>query len=167
MLFFQMGMQSPSAPPVLLPIPPSTPPPEFSLMVGPKHLHLHWSVGSQTFSGTAMLGSCPPVPLDHSNSVGFAVCRYVSTGGNISRLSLPSVSVPFFCPCSSFRQEHFWIKNGWVASSLYQGPCLSTGGGLHRSYLPLLCQLRLKSVLIESWEPPVALPSSSSPLLPF
>jgi hypothetical protein len=32
-------------------------------------------------------------------------------------LVLPSVSIPFFCPCSSFGQEHFWVKNceicGW------------------------------------------------------
>jgi hypothetical protein len=34
-----------------------------------------------------------------------------------SRMALPSVSVPFFCPYLSFGQDHFWVKNfemyGW------------------------------------------------------
>ena len=57
---------------------------EFSLMVGSKQLPLLWSVADQTSPGAATLGYCSPAPLDHSNSVGFGVCRHdVSPGGAI------------------------------------------------------------------------------------
>jgi hypothetical protein len=36
----------------------------------------------------------------------------------------------------------------WVTPFLDQGLCLSTGGGLHRFYLSLLCALLLKSILL-------------------
>jgi hypothetical protein len=62
--------------------------------------------------------------------------------------------VPSFSICSIFVPvlpldrnisglKKFW--DGWVALFLYQGQCLSTKGGLHRFYLPLLCSLQLKS----------------------
>ena len=35
-----------------------------------------------------------------------------------------------------------------MASSLDQVLCLSSGGGLHRFYLPLFCALQLKSILL-------------------
>jgi hypothetical protein len=35
-----------------------------------------------------------------------------------------------------------------VTISLYQGSCLSTGSRLQRFYLPLLCTLQLKSILL-------------------
>jgi hypothetical protein len=62
---------------------------------------------------TATLGSCPQVPFDQSNNVGFGVCRYdVSPDGTISWLALPSVSVPLFLflSCYSFGQEDFWVQ---------------------------------------------------------
>jgi hypothetical protein len=77
--------------------------------------------------------------------------------GGCSRLALPSVSDPFF-----WSQFFIWTVtflgkkkkkrkekrkkpwDGWVAPSLDQEPCLSTGGGFHRFYLPLLCSLQLK-----------------------
>ena len=46
--------------------------------------------------GTVTIGSCPQVPLDHPNNVGFGNCRhYVSPGGAVPQLALPSVSVPY------------------------------------------------------------------------
>ena len=95
-LFFQWGCNAPllhsSNPCASCP----TRFPEFSLMVGSKHLHLHWSVAVQTFPGSATLGS---LPLDHNNSVGFGVCTHdVSPGGTDPWLTLPSVSAPFSVP---------------------------------------------------------------------
>ena len=55
-------------------------------------------------------GSCQQVPLDHSNSVRFGVCRQDGS---------PSEAIPgwsflqfllHFCPFSSFGQEQFWAK---------------------------------------------------------
>ena len=100
--------------------------PEFSLMVGSKHPPLLWSVAGQTSPGTATLGSCPQVLLNHRKNVRFGVCRHdVSSGGVVPRLALPSVSDPGFCPWSSFGQEHFWIKKKkktlrWVDGSIPQ-----------------------------------------------
>ena len=66
-------------------------------MVGSKQLPLLWSVADQTSPGAATLGYCSPAPLDHSNSVGFGVCRHdVSPGGAVPWLAFPSISVPFF-----------------------------------------------------------------------
>jgi len=45
-------------------------------MVGSKYPYLHWCVAGGTYQGTATPGSCQQVPLDHSNSVGFGVCRH-------------------------------------------------------------------------------------------
>ena len=39
---------------------------ELNLMVGCKHLHLHWSVAGGTFQETAAPGSCQQVPLGRS-----------------------------------------------------------------------------------------------------
>ena len=98
-------LQPPSIPPLLLPAPLQVP--ELSLMVGSKHLPLHWSISGCTSPGTATLGSCLQAPLNHDNSVGFGVCKHdVSSGGDILQLSLPSVSLPFFV---SVLQEHFWV----------------------------------------------------------
>jgi hypothetical protein len=50
--------------------------------------------------------------------------------GNLS-FSLCSI----FCPCVSFMQNQFWVRNfedGWVALCLKCEPCLSTEGGLFR-----------------------------------
>jgi hypothetical protein len=49
--------------------------PEFSLMVGSKHMPLLWSVAGGTSPGTATLSSCLQAPLDHGSSVGYGVCR--------------------------------------------------------------------------------------------
>jgi hypothetical protein len=57
-------------------------------------------------------------------------------------VALPSVSVPHYCPFSSFGQKHFWVKklwDRWVLPSL--GSCLSAGSGLHRFCITLLCVL--------------------------
>jgi hypothetical protein len=40
-----------------------------SLMVGTKHLHLHWSGAGRTSQGKATPGSCKQVPLRKSYSV--------------------------------------------------------------------------------------------------
>jgi hypothetical protein len=42
-----------------------------------------------------------------------------------------------FCPCSSFRQEQFWVRVfdcGMGTPSLHLKPCLSTGGGVPSTY---------------------------------
>jgi hypothetical protein len=84
-LFFQWGCNAPllhsSNPCASCP----TRFPEFSLMVGSKHLHLHWSVTGpgRNSQRTATLGSCQQVPLDSRN---FGVCRGdVSPGGAVPR----------------------------------------------------------------------------------
>jgi hypothetical protein len=89
---------------------------ELSLMVGPKHLHLHWSVADWTSTRIATLGSGQHVPLDHGNSVGFDVCRHDgSPGGAVSVWPFLQSLFLFFGgggrPCFSFGQEHFWVKN--------------------------------------------------------
>ena len=61
MLFF-LGLQSPSAPPVL---PPASPPWSLSS----KHPHLHWSVAGQASQRTATPGFCQQVSLGNSNKV--------------------------------------------------------------------------------------------------
>jgi hypothetical protein len=81
--------------------------PEFSLIVGSKHLHLPWSVAGQTSQGTTTLGSCPQAPLDHSNNVGFGVCRRDIPAGGAVPTFLQSLF--HFC-CSYFVQEYFWVK---------------------------------------------------------
>ena len=84
--------------------------PELNLMDGSKHPHLLWSVAGRTSQGAATPGSCQQVPLDHSNSVRFGVCRQDGS---------PSEAIPgwsflqfllHFCPFSSFGQEQFWAK---------------------------------------------------------
>lgn len=58
---------------------------------------IFWSVAGRTYRVTATLGYCQQVFLDHSNSVGFGVCRHdVSPDGAVPQLVFPSVSVPFF-----------------------------------------------------------------------
>ena len=114
MLFFQWGCN----PPLLLQSSSPTRFPEFSLMVGSKHLHLHWPVAGRTSPGTATLGSCLQVPLDHSNSVGFSVYRQDrSPGGAVSHLAIPSVSVPIFVPVLPLDRNISGLKNlemvGW------------------------------------------------------
>jgi hypothetical protein len=79
-VFLPMGLQFPSALPVLLP---ALPPGSLSL-VRSTHLHLHWSVAGQIAQGAATLGFFQQMPLDHGNNVGFGVCRHgVSSGGAI------------------------------------------------------------------------------------
>ena len=84
-------------------------------MVGPKHPHMLWSYASQISQGTTTLGSCQQA-LDQGNSVGFGVCRHDGSRMDSPCLVLLSVSVPYFCPCSSFEQQR-WLKNfemgGW------------------------------------------------------
>jgi hypothetical protein len=78
---------------------------ELNLMVGSKHQHLHWSVAGQTSPVTATLGSFPQTSLNHGNDLGL-----VSADMLDPQVALPSVSVPHYCPFSSFGQKHFWVK---------------------------------------------------------
>ena len=81
-------------------------------------------------------------------------------------MALPSVSVPFFVPVLPLDRNISGLK------TLNRGPYLSTGGSLYRFYLQLLCAFwhwsHSRWVLGAShfpgiWNPPVAIPSSSSP----
>jgi hypothetical protein len=112
------------------------------------------------------------VPLDHSNSVGFSVYRQdISPGGAVSHLAIPSVSVPIFVPVLPLDRNISGLKNFPRPGALTY---LSAGDVLHRYYLPLHCPLWLRSIhwvlgassFSGVWDPPVAIPSSSSPLLP-
>jgi hypothetical protein len=89
-------------------------------MVGFKHPHLHWSFAGWTFQGTTTLDSCHQAPLDHSNNVDFGVCRHdgpLGGAGSHWPFLQSLLHFFFFSPCSSFGQEHFWVKNfemsGW------------------------------------------------------
>jgi hypothetical protein len=73
-------------------------------------------------------------------------------------MAFPSVC-SIFCPCISFRQEQFWIKNfegQLVTTSLHWGPCLSTGGGLFSFHLPTVGQFWLRSPPLSSGSLPQA-----------
>jgi hypothetical protein len=81
-------------------------------------------------------------------------------------MTRPSVSAPF-CLCSSFRQEHLWVKNlemgEWSQSSTrghtYLLEVVSTG-----SISPLLC-VSAKVIPTESWEPLASLTPEAVQLL--
>lgn len=90
-------------------------------MVGSKHLDLHWSAAGHISQGTTTLGSCQQEPLDHSNSMGFGVCRHDGSPGG---------AIP-----------------GWLFLQFlfHFFPILSTGDVLNSFYLPLLRAFRLKS----------------------
>jgi hypothetical protein len=107
-----MGLQSPFAPPVLLPVPPPTGVPELSLIIGSKHSHLLSLVASRTSQGTATPGSCQQAPLGNNNSIR-VWCLQTGWIAQVGQsLDGPSFSLcPIFCPCSSFGQEHFCVKN--------------------------------------------------------
>jgi hypothetical protein len=82
-----MGLQIPSAPPVLMP----------------------WSVIGRTSQGTATPGSCQQLPLDNSNSVGVGVCKQDGSPCGLV-YDDPSFSLcSIFCPCPFFGQEHFFL----------------------------------------------------------
>jgi hypothetical protein len=74
--------------------------PELSLMVGSKHLHLHWSVAGWTFQVASITGSYLQVPLGTSNSVWFVVCRQDGSpcGAFPDSPSFSLCSVFFFVP---------------------------------------------------------------------
>jgi hypothetical protein len=95
-----MGLQSPfhsSSPSASFP----TRFPEFRLMVGSKHLPLHWLVAGQTSLGTAILGPSLQAPLDHSNSIGFGVCNNDVFPGGLFPIG------PSFSLCSIFLSIFF------------------------------------------------------------
>ena len=68
-------------------------------------------------------------------------------------MAFPSVSAPYFCPCSSFRQEKFWVKDfdvgGW--------PDPSTRGHVYllevfsSSFISLLLGISANVIPIVSW----------------
>ena len=96
--------------------------PELSLMVGSKHPHLYWSVAGRTSHVTATPGSCQQTPLVISNGVWVWCLQtgWVPRWGS-PWATLPSVSVPYFCPCFSFGQEHSGFKAlRWVDGPIPQ-----------------------------------------------
>ena len=109
--------------------------PEFSLMVGSKHLHLHWSVAGRTSQGTTTLGCCQQEPLDHGNSVGFAICKHDVSPGE----AVPSWhflwSLPIFVSIPPLDRNISGLKNfemggwphPWTRSCAYLLEVVSTG----------------------------------------
>jgi hypothetical protein len=103
-----MGLRSPSAPPILLPAPHQVPWVQYDGQLQTSSSPL---VSCWLDQGTATLGSCQQVPLDHG--IGFGVCRYDILRYPQVRVSPvgPSFSLcSTFCPCSPFRQKYFWVK---------------------------------------------------------
>ena len=129
------------------------------------HPHLPWSVPGSTCQGTATPGSCQQASLGNGNSFRFGVCRHDgSPGGAVPRWPfLQSLFHFFFCPYSSFGQEHFWVKN--LEMGGYPHPL--TGG---RAYLvevvstgsisPLL-RISAKVITFGPWEPLTSLASGA------
>ena len=128
-------------------------------MVGYKHPCLHWSVAIQTSQGTATPVSCQQVPLDHSNSVGFAVCRHDgSPGGAVPSWPFLRFSVVFFCPCSSFWVINFEMGEG--PHPLTKGFLIYWRWSLQVLSCPFLCIL-VKLIPVVSWEPYTSLVSGT------
>jgi hypothetical protein len=148
-----MGLQFPYTTPVLLPASPTGSlnsvwwlAPSICICIGqllaghPQELLLLVPVCKHLLTTTTMLG------LVSANMM------YPQVGPfQIGPLfSLCSIII-IFCPCSSFGQEHFWVKkhwDGWVTLSLNQGTCLFTGSGLHKFFFCFLCGLQWKSSLL-------------------
>ena len=88
-----------------------------------------------------MPGFCLQALLGISNSVG-AWCLqmgWIPWWGGLW-MAFPLVSVPFFCPCLSFEQEHFWVKifelHRWLHPSTEGHAYLLEVVSLYRLYLP-------------------------------
>jgi hypothetical protein len=82
--------------------------PEFSLMVGSKHLHLYWSGAIWTSQGTVIPGSSQHMPVDKLNNIGFGVSR--QAGSQVEQFSdgpsfwlLPLFFPLFFLRTGTFR----------------------------------------------------------------
>jgi hypothetical protein len=140
-----VGFQPPSAPPVLS----QSPPPGSPSSV--------WWLGPSIYICIGQL--LAEASKEHQYQVPVSNCflatETVSADRMDSQMVLPSVSAPFFCPCVSFRQEHFWARNfekgGWPNPSTrdhaYLLKVASTGS------ISLLLHISSKVILIDSWEP--------------
>ena len=128
-----------------------------------------------------MLGFCLQVYHSISNSVR-------PTDLSLSLIRVCTVTGPpfshallHFCPCNSFTQEQFWVRDfdcGMAIPSLYLVSCPSMGGGLYKFTLPTIghfiqCPypwvLRISHpqglwCILEGVPPP---PTSQSCLFPF
>jgi hypothetical protein len=100
-----------------------------------------------------ILGSCKQAPFDPENSVVFGIWRHDGClGGIVPRCPFLQFLVHiFFVPVLPLDRDIPGLKTfRWVGdASLNQWLCLSTGGGLNRLYLPLLCAFGLKSPLFD------------------
>ena len=151
-----MGLQSPSTPPVLLPASQQCSyksvwwlPPSIHICIG--------QLLAKTSKEPPHLGFCQQVSLHHGNSVGFDVWDMMDP--QVGKLLVgPSSSLcSIFCPCSSFVQEHFWVKklwHGWMAPSLKQEPCLP-----QQVLSPPSLHIPAKVIPMGSLEPHIALVS--------
>lgn len=87
--------------------------PGISMMFGCEYLHLYWSGAGRTPHERAIPGYCQQVLLGNSNSVRDLLSADGMDpwlGRHLDNLSF-SFCYIFFCPCPSFGQKHFWIKN--------------------------------------------------------
>jgi hypothetical protein len=55
-------------------------------------------------------------------------------------MAFPSISVPLFIPVFPLDRSNSGLKfrEGWVAPSFNQGPCLTSAYGLYRFFLPFV-----------------------------
>ena len=128
-------------------------------MVCSKHPYVHWSISGQTSQGSTTLGSFQQVPLDHSNSVGFGVCRHdVSPGGAVCMWPFLQSLFHFFVPVLPLDRNISGLKTlRWVGGLIY-GP---KAVPIYRMWAlqvllpPSLC-ISAKVIPIGSWEPHIS-----------
>ena len=127
-------------------------------MVDPKHPHL------QNLPRNSHTRFLSEGPLGNNNSVEISclqtgwILRWGSSG-----VAVPSVSAPFFCPCLSFRQEHFWVKNiemaGWPHP--LTGDLFSLLEMVSTSSISPMLHILANIIPVGSWEPLFSLASGT------
>jgi hypothetical protein len=109
-------------------------------MIDSKHQHLHWTVADRTSQGTATTGFCQQTPLENTDSLR----GFISADRMDPQVGQSPYGPPFSL-CSIFPLSFLWTEiflgqklwnGGRVLLSLNQWPCLLTGDGLYRFYLP-------------------------------
>jgi hypothetical protein len=160
-----MPDKAPSPPSVLSPNS-SIRVPVLSPMVGCKHPHLYRSGSGKASQETVGSSSCQEEILGLVSSDGMDP----QVGQSLNGLSFSICST--FCPCTSFRQEQFWVKIlemcGWPHPSS-RGACLTSGYGYNKFSFPFVGYLSSlggpgRLCFPGIWDFLVPTPSSPSPI---